>query len=372
MFNNSILREIYDKHCKMVAAPDARLSLEQMSAVIKTVYFASLRLEEGEKVLPRIFAALTEDKLHQKPIPIIRFKEPQPLSVEWLRKFALSVNKSRSAFLVSFIDGHPVAYGIGHELWQTSRGHHVVRGESSILVEAKGIGIVSISVSGTQLGTLRDGDFFRTARNLFEDRNFKKSACTALSLNWFSPDKQDSVVENLAELVQMASLIQRGGTIVVLQNQFAQDALKFVEAGTAVVAEHPQNGQGAIQFGYRRDVLNITNADGIDPDRRRYLQFLAQLSAIDGALIINENFEPLMIGAKLKAPQYSGPLHLGGSTDNTQSTASQTVGTRHTSATNFVAAVPGCIAFVISSDGPIRGLVHQDNAVALWKDAVGG
>jgi hypothetical protein len=145
-----------------------------------------------------------------------------------------------------------------------------------------------------------------------------------------------------------------------------------VEAGSAVKAEHPHNGQGSTKYGYRKDVLSVTNTAEIDPDRRRHLQFLAQLSAIDGALIINENFEPLMIGAKLKAPQYSGPLHLGGSTDNTQSTASQTVGTRHTSATNFVAACSGCIAFVISSDGPISGLVHQDNAVALWKNAMGG
>ncbi len=44
-------------------------------------------------------------------------------------------------------------------------------------------------------------------------------------------------------------------------------------------------------------------------------------------------------------------------------------GTRHNSAIDFVAAVPGTIAFVVSQDGPIRGFVLKDqDTILCWPD----
>ena len=45
------------------------------------------------------------------------------------------------------------------------------------------------------------------------------------------------------------------------------------------------------------------------------------------------------------------------------------LGTRHTSAVAYVAAVPGAVAFVASANGPIRGLARKGfGPVQCWPD----
>jgi hypothetical protein len=46
-----------------------------------------------------------------------------------------------------------------------------------------------------------------------------------------------------------------------------------------------------------------------------------------------------------------------------------TLGNRHNSTIDFVGACPGCIGFVVSQDGPIRGFARKDNDTILcWRD----
>jgi DNA integrity scanning protein DisA with diadenylate cyclase activity len=102
------------------------------------------------------------------------------------------------------------------------------------------------------------------------------------------------------------------------------------------------------------------------------LQRLAQLAAIDGALIIDSNFKVVAFGAKLTAPAWDkktviGPDGYG--SPNGQPFEINRYGTRHQSARDFAAACESAIVFVISQDGPIRAFHRTDETtVTCWPD----
>ncbi|MDP2799592.1 MAG: diadenylate cyclase, partial [Deltaproteobacteria bacterium] len=102
------------------------------------------------------------------------------------------------------------------------------------------------------------------------------------------------------------------------------------------------------------------------------LQSLAQLSAVDGALILTNELDLVTFGAILHAPKWSGATLIGtdgfGATSEEQFPA-QRYGTRHNSAINFAAECEGSIVFVISQDVPIRAFVRSNEKTALcWPD----
>jgi hypothetical protein len=102
------------------------------------------------------------------------------------------------------------------------------------------------------------------------------------------------------------------------------------------------------------------------------IQRISQLTAIDGALVLTFDFQVIAFGATLTAPRSKaipviGPDGFGRATG--QPFDIDRYGTRHRSAMDFVEAVPGAIAFVISQDGPIRAFRRDDGGtVHVWPD----
>lgn len=102
-----------------------------------------------------------------------------------------------------------------------------------------------------------------------------------------------------------------------------------------------------------------------------HLTLLAQLTRVDGALVIDEYLRPLGFSAVIKmTPEWTGPVENmssleRGSVDLTK------FGTRHRSAVTFAANSPGSIAFVISQDGAIRGMTRIGPKVLFWPDCLG-
>lgn len=102
------------------------------------------------------------------------------------------------------------------------------------------------------------------------------------------------------------------------------------------------------------------------------IQVLAQLSAVDGALITTNELELVTFGATLKAPKWSKEILMGpdgfGALSGDRFPA-QRYGTRHRSAINFAGACKGSTVFVISQDGPTRAFVRSnDETVLCWPD----
>lgn len=99
---------------------------------------------------------------------------------------------------------------------------------------------------------------------------------------------------------------------------------------------------------------------------------IADLSKMDGAVLLHQDLEVLAFGAKLKAKHWdgkivNGPIPFFGAS---QLINFDRLGTRHNSALNFVGEVDGSVAFISSSDGPIR-VVCKDfdkSQILYWSD----
>ena len=101
------------------------------------------------------------------------------------------------------------------------------------------------------------------------------------------------------------------------------------------------------------------------------LQIIAQYASIDGALILSDLLDTVSFGTKLSADRWSEEVLIGpdGFNSGGEHFKYDHLGTRHKSAIDFVGENENSIVFVISQDGPIRGLVKRDHETILcWPD----
>lgn len=106
-----------------------------------------------------------------------------------------------------------------------------------------------------------------------------------------------------------------------------------------------------------------------------HAEILAQLTRVDGALIISSRLRVFSFGSVLAAPLWEGATMHGIENEHDHRLYPVNLvgyGTRHSSAVNFVGWSPGSVAFVISQDGPITGLACRDEkTVYWWPDCLG-
>ena len=103
------------------------------------------------------------------------------------------------------------------------------------------------------------------------------------------------------------------------------------------------------------------------------LSVLAQLSCIDGALLLTSNLTVVSFGATLRAGEWHGDVIIGPDAfgGGGQLFNVKTYGTRHNSAINFIGECPRAVGFVISQDGMIRGFVRKDeHTILCWPDCM--
>lgn len=102
---------------------------------------------------------------------------------------------------------------------------------------------------------------------------------------------------------------------------------------------------------------------------------LSRLTRVDGALFLSDRLCPLTFGAMITAKPWKGGI-VSWVEERVFPSVRMDVsrlGARHTSAVNFIGHCPGAIAFVISQDGPVAGLVQKDkDSMYWWPDCLGG
>ena len=183
-------------------------------------------------------------------------------------------------------------------------------------------------------------------------------------------------IDGLDVLLDEAANRGHGGTIVILDATVPHDETLFQ-------AKHVLKGKQWLPLllekcaqSEQQDVSDSMTYDmSFDIKYRRStldaLQRVAQLAAIDGALVINSNFEVIAFGATLVSPEWNGSVEEGpdayGGTHGRAFDLSR-YGTRHRSAANFAVACPNSIAFVISQDGPVRAFARDDSRLLCWPD----
>lgn len=342
---------------------------------LQAVYFASIRREEGEVVRPHL-ALLSDDTLAALAMraALMLSSDPKPATPELLRKRSLAFDRRSTSFLATPSDAGLVLRGVAH--WQSRGDLDDRRGTGLPIVrfDAEDAGTVSIYYDRNRLGLLRDGNFFPVRSPVFSSPAFKRALLGSFSRLSVSDSRGYAFMASLEYLVRSAMSHGLGATIVVIDEFVPVELADFLEAGEPVTYRLRKTEGGTPPAAVRDEVMDPESKQAsltqLLPGRRGYLDFVARLACVDGALILGPRLNPIRFAAKLRAPACTEPVYLGGDQDHAIDSVLQGVGTRHSSALNFVSHIKKVVAFTISSDGPVSAFGWLDSRLSWWKNAV--
>jgi hypothetical protein len=193
-------------------------------------------------------------------------------------------------------------------------------------------------------------------------------------LAFTSSETEDSSVNVLIQLSASMRAHGHGGTLLVVPDGEENWRNSIV---------HPL--QYSVSPGYNA-LADLLRQDIQDRDENRWLnavrkavETVAGLTAVDGATIVNESYEVLGFGGKIRRPEGSPPIERIVVTEPIVGNEAivihpvQTGGTRHFSAAQFVHDQRDALALVSSQDGrftifawsPCEEMVHSHRVDAL-------
>ena len=362
--------------------------------MIEVAFVASLKREEGREIgfalafVPREETERTR-WLHGPHVEVAPFECPQPLTAESIAKLAPACDPDLGVLMVDSQDGSDDDYCVWGMMFHgaplrylTSISVHL--GELSaqrpeiLTITTAAPGSLAISRGMCRIGRFVLGEFMRAEPSPFVHRalgQFVRAYLEDCRVGLDSGDDEQARLRGdhaffaaLEHLLEQVRKRGHGGAVILIP----QSAHASARADARIRHELKHDLQMEKCFDlmhkYARYIAGLAAAKAALRER---LEFLAQLACRDGALLLRGALRPIGFGATLSAATWAGdvlpgpapyavdekPLDLG------------KLGDRHNSAANFVAAHPGCIAFVISQDGPIRAFMRQrEGPLLYWAD----
>jgi hypothetical protein len=334
-----------------------------IAAMIDAAFWASLRREEGYS--PKISLAFLSP---QETVHPLRFAQPLPLAPAALARVAPAVERPGIHLGVERADG-------GLQVWGTARTVPPL----CLVLEVAEPGLLVIKHhSGDESGkfvnvAVLEGDQVK----IVDEGASSEADCPALLTSLLGFDSPGAWVRSVNVLVQLALSMRahgRGGLLLV------------VPAGTefwreSIVQPIPYAVSPA--FSELAD-LNREPPAELDPrvwqdSLAHAIEAVAGLTAVDGAVVITDQYELLGFGAKIGRRKGSPQVEQVKVTEPIQNGAASLVhpdqlgGTRHFSAAQFVHDQRDAVALVASQDGrftifdwsPCAGMVHAHRIETL-------
>ncbi len=390
MIEDSIIKRIIDcwaadqTHPHRVQRPLPNHA--EVKNVVVVSFLASLKREEDRPIRFSIVLASPDEltgQPHRYRYEIQYLAAPLPFTVESISKLAPALDPSRSAIAVGKTDGggELTCWGIFFYDPRSHRYNEIPVGTEGgtsfrpdlFSVTAKVPGALQISRMDSHIGRFVNGEFIPASPSPLTSTSLGSHLIQSLEQTalWqkYNTFYWHYYCDALEVLLFEAASRGHGATIVILENTNANYHCDFIVERYRFTDSVSLNDRFENAMTHSRDIIS-----GIAYRKRilEHLQVLAQLSTVDGALVLSTELDLISFGATLKAPKWDGKVILGpdgyGYTQGAPFNAKR-LGTRHNSAIDFVAACPGSIVFVISQDGPIRGFVRsEEDAVLCWPD----
>jgi hypothetical protein len=336
---------------------------EIVEAVIDAAFWASLRREEG--YMPRISLAFLSP---QEAEPPLLFERALALAPGALTRVAPAVER-RGVHLGVWHDGDELY------VWGTTRT--IPKYCFVLEVAAPGLLVVKHH-SGEEAGkfvnvTVLAGEQIKVV----DERASSTPECPALVTSLLGFDSPTSWAHSVNVLVQLAVSMRahgRGGCLLVVpadSDRWRESIVApLAYAVSPPFAELARLSQEAPE-GARRIV--------VQEELGRTVDWIAGLTAVDGAVVINDRNELLGFGAKIARRLNCAQVEQVTVTEPIQRAVAALVhpgelgGTRHLSAAQFVHDQRDAIALVASQDGrftifewsPCEGMVHGHRVEVL-------
>ena len=385
-------------------------------AVVNAAFFSSIQREESEFItfslmfLTTHIEARPRHKLTEHN-DFIKFSDPRVLTVEEIRKLAGAIDARSSAIAIERQEERYIVTGIIPFGRRPSPLSVITAGfprPEALTVIAQGPGSLTIGRADRVIGRYIAGEFIPAEPTPFHSKALGEDFIRRIELKHrayqeFSTSYWYQYAGSLQHILGTASEKGHGGTIIWLPKEVVEPARQIIVHGRRIenftpiyskflellVATRASDNAYRTIFDLQEQGASVcpidvaSNAISMSmrsPTARATLGILlnaiAQLSCVDGALLIDEFFQPIHFGARLQASQWFGPVKRGpmppvwrGASQSRDFERSR-FGTRHNSAIDFVGAVPGAVAFALSQDGPVRAITRRGDTVYIWPDCL--
>jgi hypothetical protein len=343
----------------LAAQPDT----QTIEEIIDAAFWASLRREEG--YAPKISLALLPPEQAGQPL---MFEQRLPLYPAALTRLAPAVERPGIHLGVWRYDGQLFVWGTTRAIPGVSFVLEVVQPGLLVIKYRRG----QESAKYVNIAVL-EGDQIKVV----DEQGTSLPDCPDLLKSLLRFDATTSGVDSVNVLVQLAVSMRahgKGGLLLVVPNDaeewresIVHPILYSVSPSFSELAELMQQEPGERKKRLWREAF----IDSVDA--------MAGLTAVDGATIINDQYELLAFGAKIArrkgSPQIEQVVLTEPIMDSVATNANPTQlgGTRHLSAAQFVHDQRGALALVASQDGhftvfawsPCEEMVHAHRVEAL-------
>lgn len=397
MFSESLINQIEQTWNRRSKPP---LNRHHLAEIMRIVFFASIRREEGRDVAIRA-SVIPREALGQSQTfaPCVRFLpiQPEPIfSVDLAAKLSGALDTRSSSFII-VPDGQQfkvagIAY-FGRHASALDPDPSSCPAPQTLTIAARQPGHLLIAYGNGLIGRVTDGEFTPG-----EPTPLVKSKLGDAIYNRITQHQGFRMHEMsywhlysrcLTRLLTFASARGHGGSILWVPTSGVENLASCVDirrrfASASDIAQplheildaeiRERTASSSIRGGQCPPFVPVDMMaapvlrDKYKRHLNEHLALLAQLSCIDGALVVDEFLRPLGFSAVIKLePEWTGPV-VSQSTVSPGAIDLSKVGTRHKSAVAFAANCSGAIAFVLSQDGPVRGIMRAGAEVWWWPD----
>jgi hypothetical protein len=391
------------------------LSSDLLEEALGVAFQASLTLEEARPTRFRLLLTspelLPDAGAPKEGVLRLSFAEPRPLSADELRRLAPAVPFETALIGVHAEQGKLRIWGVAHSgpawLAPTWGGRSVVPNWTyDPIVHVTGPGQLAVRCAGHLIGAIERGLVVDATLDVFEskwlpamferEREDVRAAHAALQAGVASPTTvEHSLVgkvgqQMLRRAIQLVRGARHGGLILVVNS--APDGspdLRGIRPKFWLAQDEPSHRYRTLLLDILRAVAETTSkasvgwADfasnenphfaALEQDVFELSRVLANLTAIDGALLLDKRFGIVGFGAEVSAELPTPPRvfrALDAEGLECQPEAVENVGTRHRAAYRFANDHPDGLAVVISQDGGVSFVANRDSQVVFWEQSV--
>jgi hypothetical protein len=395
------------------AATPLRVGQELLCEALSVAFQASLTTEEGRPIRFRLlltpFDELPEEGVPNQGVLRLRFAPSRPFLSDELRRLSPAVPFETSLIGAQIEHDKLRIWGIAHSgpawLAPSWGGRSVVPNWTyDPIVHATGPGQLAVRCAGTMVGGLERGRIVDALMDVFDSRwlpaLFARQRATvreehaARQAGTSSPTMaEDSLVSRVGQqmlrrAIQLVRGARHGGMILVAELS-EPGALDGVRLKYRFGQDEPSHRYRTLLFRILDTLAGATSnvsvgwsdfaADGsaslerLEQSVFELSRLLANLTAVDGAVVIDKRLGLLGFGAEVSAElptpeQVWRALDVEGA--EREKSDLENVGTRHRAAYRFVHDHPEGLAIVVSHDTGVTFVANRGGEVVFWEQSV--
>jgi hypothetical protein len=392
-----------------------RVSRELLEDALTVSFQASMTSEEARPTRFRLLLTpideLPENGVPNQGVLRLRFDQSRPLTADELRRLAPSTPFETSLIGAYAEEGKLRIWGVAHSgpawLSPTWGGRSPVPNWSyDPIIHVTGPGQLAVRCAGKLIGALERGLLVDAMMDVFEsewlpalfarEREEVRAEHALRQAEAVSPTLvENSLVSRIGQhmlrrSIQLVRGARHGGMILVVEGNPATTlAFDGVRPKYRFHQDEPSHRYRTLLFQILDRVAGATSKATVEwadfaldqsPDLERleravfeWSRVLANLTAIDGAVVLDKRLGLVGYGAEVSA-ELPAPSRVWRALDaegrERVPDDVENVGTRHRAAYRFVQDHPRGIAIVISHDGGVSFVANRDGEVVFWEQSV--